>query len=240
MSLLASRGLERRFGGVFAVRNLDFSMGAGAIHCMIGPNGAGKSTFFKLITGQLRPTAGTVTFRDSVITGLRPFEVARLGIGIKTQVPKLFEDLDVRENLWLGARHRLNAHAAARFVEQLLEELNLTSIAKRPVSRLAHGQRQWVEIGGVLAGDPVLMLLDEPTAGMSDAEVERTAELLRGMRRAPSILVVEHNMRFIRMVADQVTVLHQGQKFLEGDVNTVLGDPAVRDIYLGKRYKHDA
>ncbi|WP_315927359.1 ATP-binding cassette domain-containing protein [Mesorhizobium sp. SP-1A] len=240
MTLLTSRGLERRFGGVFAVRNLDFAMQAGAIHCMIGPNGAGKSTFFKLITGQLLPTAGSVAFRDAVVTGLRPFEVARLGIGIKTQVPKLFEDLDVRENLWIAARHRLQAHAAGRFVEELLEELNLTSIAKRPVSRLAHGQRQWVEIGGVLAGDPLLMLLDEPTAGMSDAEVERTAELLRGMRRAPSILVVEHNMRFIRMVADRVTVLHQGQKFLEGDVNTVLGDPAVRDIYLGKRYKHDA
>lgn len=240
MSFLATRGLEKRFGGVVAIQDVDFEMTEGIVHCLIGPNGAGKSTFFKMITGQLRPTAGVVTFRDQDVTGFRSFEVARLGIGSKTQVPKLFDELDVRENLWLSARRHKKGAALKAAVDRVLEELQLAPLADKLVGRLAHGQRQWVEIGGVLAGEPSLVLLDEPAAGMSDAEVDRTAALIRAIKKDRSVLVVEHDMRFIRMIADHVTVFHQGQTFMEGDVDTVLGDSRVRDIYLGKRFKHDA
>ena len=240
MSFLATKNLEMRFGGVVANHQVNFEMTEGIVHCLIGPNGAGKSTFFKMLTGQLRPTSGVVTFRDQDVTGFRSFEVARLGIGIKTQVPKLFDDLDVRENLWLAARRRQKGAAAHRLVDKVMEDLQLTKLAGKLVGRLAHGQRQWVEIGGVLAGEPSLVLLDEPAAGMSDAEVDRTAALIRTIRHERSVLVVEHDMRFIRMIADHVTVFHQGQTFMEGDVDTVLGDGRVRDIYLGKRFKHDA
>ncbi|MBZ9772547.1 ABC transporter ATP-binding protein [Mesorhizobium sp. CO1-1-8] len=229
-----------RFGGVVAIHNVDFEMARGQVHCLIGPNGAGKSTFFKMITGQLRPTAGIVTFADRTISGFRPFEIARLGIGIKTQVPKLFDELDVRENLWLAARRRKKGAAANRLVDSLLDELQLAPLADKLVGRLAHGQRQWVEIGGVLAGEPSLVLLDEPAAGMSDAEVDRTAQLIGSIKKDRSVLVVEHDMRFIRMIADHVTVFHQGQTFTDGTAQAVLSDPRVRDIYLGKSFRHDA
>lgn len=240
MSFLATKGLEMRFGGVVAIHNVDFEMARGQVHCLIGPNGAGKSTFFKMITGQLRPTAGIVTFADRTISGFRPFEIARLGIGIKTQVPKLFDELDVRENLWLAARRRKKGAAANRLVDSLLDELQLAPLADKLVGRLAHGQRQWVEIGGVLAGEPSLVLLDEPAAGMSDAEVDRTAQLIGSIKKDRSVLVVEHDMRFIRMIADHVTVFHQGQTFTDGTAQAVLSDPRVRDIYLGKSFRHDA
>ena len=240
MSFLATKGLEKRFGGVTVIQKVDFQMTEGIVHCLIGPNGAGKSTFFKLITGQLRPTAGVVTFRDQDVTGFRSFEVARLGIGIKMQVPKLFDDLDVRENIWLAARRYKKGAALNALVASVMDELQLTALADKLVGRLAHGQRQWVEIGGVLAGEPSLVLLDEPAAGMGDAEVDRTAALIRAMKKERSVLVVEHDMRFIRMIADYVTVFHQGQTFMEGDADTVLGDSRVRDIYLGKSYKHNA
>ncbi len=240
MSFLATKALEMRFGGVVAIRQVDFEMTEGLVHCLIGPNGAGKSTFFKMITGQLTPTSGAVTFCDQDVTGFPSFQIARLGIGIKTQVPKLFDELDVRENLWLAARRKRRGAALRELVDQVMEELQLTGIADKLVSRLAHGQRQWVEIGGVLAGEPTLILLDEPAAGMSDAEVDRTAELIRAIKKERSVLVVEHDMRFIRLIADHVTVFHQGETFMEGDVDTVLSDGRVRDIYLGKRFKHDA
>lgn len=240
MSFLSTHRLRMRFGGVVAVRDVDFEMTEGLVHCLIGPNGAGKSTFFKMLTGQLRPSAGTIRLRGDDIAGLRPHEIARRGIGIKTQVPKLFDDLDVRENLWLAARRNRTGAAIRDCVECILDDLQLTALAGRIVGRLAHGQRQWVEIGGVLAGDPTLVLLDEPAAGMSDAEVERTAALIRRIRGTRSVLVVEHDMRFIRQIADRVTVFHQGEIFTEGRVDAVLADPRVRDIYLGKSFRYDA
>ena len=233
-SLLETRDLIKTFGGVAAIDRVNFALAEGELRCLIGPNGAGKSTFFKTLSGQLRPLSGRVLYRGRDITGAEPHAIARMGIGIKTQVPSVFEGLEVRENLRLAARRGRNKAAAASRVEALMERLGLQDLARRPVGHLAHGQRQWVELGLVLANDPDLVLLDEPTAGMTQDEVARTAELILEINRERAIIVVEHDMQFIRMIADRVTVLHRGAIFVEDTKDRIMADPRVRDIYLGK------
>jgi branched-chain amino acid transport system ATP-binding protein len=233
--LIETRGLSRHFGGVQAVRDVDFSLAEGELRCLIGPNGAGKSTFFKLLTGQLRPTSGSVLFRGTDITHLQPHQIARIGIGIKTQVPSLFNGLPVRENLWIAAARHNRAKAAARLVETQLERLSLGRIAERIVGQLAHGERQWVELGIVLCGEPNVILLDEPAAGMTEQERVRTAELIREINRTHPLIVVEHDMSFIRSIAQRITVFDRGIILVEGTVAQVFGNQAVRDVYLGKQ-----
>jgi branched-chain amino acid transport system ATP-binding protein len=237
-TLLEARALEMRFGGVVAVDNVDFSLQEGEIRCLIGPNGAGKSTFFKMVTGQLRPTGGYIRFRDRSVIGLRSYQIARLGVGIKTQVPRLFDGLSVRENIWLAARRKYIRADRPEAVADVLREIGLMPQQDAVVGQLAHGQRQWVEIGTVLAGAPDLMLLDEPAAGMSDEEVDRTVALIRRINERCTVVVVEHDMRFIRQIAKKVTVFHQGRIFAEGEVDEVLSDKGVQDIYLGRRGPH--
>ncbi len=232
--LLETRGLTIRFGGVTAVDNVDFLLKEAELRCLIGPNGAGKSTFFKLLTGQLQPTEGHVHLRGEDISGALPHQIARQGVGIKTQVPNVFNAMTAYENLWIAARHKHTPQYADTLTEKILEELSLTSIAYREVGQLAHGQRQWVEIATVLCGEPDLILLDEPAAGMTHDEVERTAELILKINRSRALIVVEHDMQFIKMIAKTVTVLHQGSVLIEDDVNAVLEDSRVRDVYLGK------
>ena len=232
-ALLETRRLIKDFGGVRAVAGIDFCMRQGELRCLIGPNGAGKSTFFKLLTGQVRPTAGAVLFNGRDITALPPHEIARLGIGIKNQVPSVWDGLSVREHLWIAALRRNGARSAAGIAEELLAELDLRSIAARMVGALSHGERQWVEMGMVIAQKPALMLLDEPTAGMAADEVERTAELLRALNRKTSIIVVEHDMQFIQKIAGTVSVLHQGRVLLEDTMEKVLANAVVREVYLG-------
>ncbi len=232
--LLQANGITMRFGGVTAVDDVDFSLGECELRCLIGPNGAGKSTFFKILTGQLRPTAGRVRFRGRDITGAAPHEVARLGVGIKTQVPNVFNGLSVVENVFVAAGRGKSARHAREITDQVLTRLGLTEIALRTVGQLAHGQRQWVEIGTVLAQEPELILLDEPAAGMTFEEVVRTAELIREINRAQALIVVEHDMQFIRMIARTVTVFNRGRILIEDNVERVLADQAVRDVYLGK------
>ncbi|MEO0503250.1 MAG: ATP-binding cassette domain-containing protein [Pseudomonadota bacterium] len=232
--LLQTSGLTIRFGGVTAVDQVDFTLKEAELRCLIGPNGAGKSTFFKLLTGQLRPSEGHVHLRGQDISGARPHEIARQGVGIKTQVPNVFNAMTVQENLWIAARHKHTPAFATELTDKILSELRLTPIATREVGQLAHGQRQWVEIGTVLAGEPELILLDEPAAGMTHEEVERTADLIREISRTRALIVVEHDMQFIKMIAKTVTVLHQGAVLIEDDVARVLEDARVRDVYLGK------
>ncbi|QDG94656.1 ABC transporter ATP-binding protein (plasmid) [Rhizobium sp. NIBRBAC000502774] len=234
MSFLECKDLVMRFGGVTAIGGVNFSMIEGTVHCLIGPNGAGKSTFFKMVTGQLNPTEGTVKLRDDDITGLRSSEIVRRGVGIKTQTPQLFDELTAQENIWLGAHRSVRGKAATDRVHALIEDLELTKVTGLAVGTLAHGIRQRVEIASVLAGNPDLILLDEPAAGMSDADVEHIAKLILRLKARHSFLVVEHDMRFIRRIADRVTVFHQGRIFIEGDCETVLADRGVQDIYLGK------
>jgi len=233
--LLETQALTMRFGGVTAVSEVDFTLREAELRCLIGPNGAGKSTFFKMLTGQLAPSAGTIMFRGRPVAGASPHEIARLGVGIKTQVPNVFNGLSVRENIWLGARRTHTPLRTAAVVDEVLEKIRLTAQARTLVGQLSHGQRQWVEIGTVIAADPELILLDEPAAGMTHDEVLRTAELIREINQSRALVVVEHDMQFIRMIARTVTVFHQGRVLMEDAVDAVLRDPRVRDVYLGKK-----
>lgn len=233
--LLQTRDLSMHFGGVKAVRNVNFTLAEGELRCLIGPNGAGKSTFFKMLTGQLEPSHGQVLFRGHDISNAYAHEIARLGIGIKTQVPSVFDGLSVRENIWLAASRIRSSERVNAVVDEMLERIGLTAAAKRLVGQLAHGQRQWVELGIVLSTDPELILLDEPAAGMTHEEVHKTAELVREINRSKALIVVEHDMQFIRMIAKQVTVFNQGTVLVEDAVENILRNPLVRDIYLGKQ-----
>jgi branched-chain amino acid transport system ATP-binding protein/urea transport system ATP-binding protein len=234
-ALIETHGLSKNFGGVQAVRSIDFSLAEGELRCLIGPNGAGKSTFFKLLTGQIKPTAGTVLFRGTELTKLEAHEIARLGIGIKTQVPSVFNGLSVRDNLWIAAARHKKGKAIAAAVEAQIERLSLGRFANSLAGQLAHGQRQWVELGLVLCGGPNLILLDEPAAGMTEEERVRTAELIREINRAHPLIVVEHDMSFIRTIARRITVFDRGAILTEGNVDEVFGNQAVRDVYLGKQ-----
>ncbi len=233
--LLRTRGLTMRFGGVVAVDAVDFTLREGELRCLIGPNGAGKSTFFKMLTGQLLPSSGTIHYRGRSIAGAASHAIARAGIGIKTQTPSVFDGLSIRENLWLAARRKNGARRAAEVVDGVLALIGLPGDTGRIVGTLAHGQRQWVEIGTVLSGEPDLILLDEPAAGMNHDEVGRTAEIVRAINRTKSLIVVEHDMAFIRMISDLITVFNAGAVLMEDRADAVMRDPRVRDVYLGKK-----
>jgi ABC-type uncharacterized transport system ATPase subunit len=239
-ALLATRNLTKRFGGVTAVDGVDFILGEGELRCLIGPNGAGKSTFFKMLSGQIRPTAGSIVFGGRSIAGMERHRIARAGIGIKTQVPSVFGGLNVRENLKVAARRHRHGGAVAEVVDDIVARLRLTAIVDREVGRLSHGQRQWVELGMVLATAPRLMLLDEPVAGMSEEETEETAALILELRRDAAIVVVDHDISFIRMIGSTVTVFHRGAVLAEGPAKAILEDERVRDVYLGRGTAGDA
>lgn len=223
-----------RFGGVTAVDGVTLSIAAGELRCLIGPNGAGKSTFFKCLTGQYKPSAGRIFWRGKDVTGLDPFAIARLGIGIKTQVPSLFDGLTPMESVSLALR-RLHGEAQSRVLAtRALERLGIGDLAHRRIGLLAHGQRQLVELAMVVAPEPDLIILDEPTAGMSAEETARAADLIRELNREHAIVVVEHDMHFIRAIARKVTVFHQGKVLMEETAEEVFADARVRDVYLGK------
>ena len=233
--VLETRSLSMHFGGVVAVDRVDFSLRENELRCLIGPNGAGKSTFFKCLTAQLRPTSGEVVIRDFNVSGSESHQVARMGVGIKTQVPNLFDGLDVEENIWLSASQSASLKRSRVITSEVIERLQLGDVRKSQLGSLAHGQRQLVELGMVLAGEPWLVILDEPTAGMTQEEVIRTAEIIREINKSATMIVVEHDMQFIRMIARKVTVFHQGQILLEGDMDEVSADARVREVYLGHR-----
>ncbi len=233
--LIETRALSKHFGGVQAVRQIDFSLAEGELRCLIGPNGAGKSTFFKLLTGQIKPTSGLVLFRGTDIGNMQAHEIARLGIGIKTQVPSVFNGLTARQNLWVAAARQASRRDADVAVDAQIERLGLGRFADKPVGQLAHGQRQWVELAMVLCGRQGLILLDEPAAGMTEDERVRTAGIIREINRDHPLIVVEHDMSFIRTIAQRITVFDRGSILMEGDVDEVFGSQTVRDVYLGKQ-----
>jgi branched-chain amino acid transport system ATP-binding protein len=232
--ILQTHALEKRFGGVRAVSAVDFTLARGELRCLIGPNGAGKSTFFKMLTGQLKPTSGHILLEGREIVGAEPHEIGRRGVGIKNQVPVVMNGLTVRENLWLAARRRHQGVKTDSAVGSVAERLGLGSILGRIVAELAHGQRQWVEIAMVVIGQPKIVLLDEPAAGMSDEETVRTADLIRELNKDATIVVVEHDMQFIRRIARLVTVFHQGRILVEDTFDKVVANQIVRDVYLGR------
>ena len=233
--ILETRDLSMRFGGVTAVDRANFTLEEGELRCLIGPNGAGKSTFFKCLTGQLRPSAGRILFDGRDVTRAQPHAVGRLGVAIKTQTPSLFDGLSVAENLRLAARRRRGRAEAGEAVERILARVGLQDQARMTAGHLPHGRRQWLELGVVLASEPRLLLLDEPTAGMTQEEVARTAGLIREIGRDRTTIVVEHDIQFVRMIARKVTVFHRGRILVEDDIERVLADDRVRDVYLGRR-----
>jgi branched-chain amino acid transport system ATP-binding protein/urea transport system ATP-binding protein len=229
--------LTMRFGGVLAVDHVNFSLRERELRCLIGPNGAGKSTFFKCVIGQHRlgHENGRVIVRGSDVTGWPTLDIVRLGVGVKTQVPSVMNGLTVHENLWLAARRVHGWEGSAAAVDETVTELQLGSLARRLVGELAHGQRQMVEIGLVLVQRPWLVLLDEPAAGMTGPEVERLVGVIRRINQDASLIVVDHDMEFVRMLGSVVTVFHQGSVLMEGPADKVLNDPRVREVYIGNR-----
>ena len=232
---LETRNLNMRFGGICAVDNVDFKLNAGELRCLIGPNGAGKSTFFKCVTGQLEPTGGQVFMRDEEVTGWSPHEIASLGVGIKTQVPSVLDGLTAFENIWLAARRFLSVTDANRMTDEVISRLSLGDIINSDVGQLAHGERQRVELGIVMAADPWLILLDEPAAGMSAKDVDSLTNIIHEMLKSTAVIIVEHDMQFIRSIASTVSVFHQGAMLIEDHVDRVMADQTVRNVYLGKK-----
>ena len=234
--LIATEAVTKRYGGLAAVDavTLEFPRG---VSCLIGPNGAGKSTLLDLLSGQQRPTAGAVTLDGQDLTRREPFLRARGGVGTKLQVASVYESLTVRENLWLAcyAMPR-DTEEADRRAAGLLDWLHLRDEAERAAGTLSHGNKQWLEIGMVVSTDPSVVLLDEPTAGMTREETARTANLVRELGKTASVIVVEHDMDFVRQLDAPITVLHMGSMFVQGTFEELSGDDRVIDIYLGAHH----
>ncbi|MDY6956732.1 MAG: urea ABC transporter ATP-binding protein UrtD [Pseudomonadota bacterium] len=232
------------FDGFKALNNLSLYVDEGELRCIIGPNGAGKSTMMDVITGKTRPDSGSVWFGQTLDCLRRePWEIAAAGIGRKFQKPTVFEQLSVFENLEVAmqADKRVRVSLVARPTvvqrQQLDEVLGLTGLAAerdRLAGLLSHGQKQWLEIGMLLMQNPRVLLVDEPVAGMTPGEVERTAELLNTLAGKHSVIVVEHDMAFVRAIARKVTVLHQGSVLAEGSMDQIQADPRVQEVYLGE------
>ncbi len=232
--ILETHALTMRFGGVVAARNVDFKLRDRELRCLIGPNGAGKSTFFKCITGLHTATEGEVYMRGLETTHWMPHQISSLGVGIKTQTPNVMDGLSVHENIWLAARRFHDKAEANRKTRDVIDRLALGAISRHELGHLAHGERQRVELGLVIVGDPWLVLLDEPAAGMSAEDVDRLVEIIHELNRSAAIVIVEHDMQFIRSIAETVTVFHRGAVLMEDHVDRVMADPTVRNVYLGK------
>ena len=239
--LLEVRGVSKRFGGVTALEDVTLQFAPREASCIIGPNGAGKSTLFGVLTGYHPVTAGSILLNGEDITRLGPHRRARLGLGIKMQVPSVYGALTTLENLWLAAYAACGAREAAhRRAGQILARLGLSEAAIRPAGSLAHGQLQWLEIGMVLATEPSVILLDEPTAGMTRDETEQTTQLIARLAGHATVVVVEHDMEFVRRLDAPITVLHMGELFTQGSFDELSRDERVLNIYLGRRTEQPA
>ncbi len=236
-------GVSVVFDGFKALNNLSLIVEPGELRSVIGPNGAGKTTMMDVITGKTRPTTGTVTFGELDLTRMDEAAIANLGIGRKFQKPTMFDALTVFENLELALKAPRGPIACLRWVlggeartriEQTLEEVGLTERAHDLAGILSHGQRQWLEIGMLLMQDPELLLVDEPVAGMTDSETEHTAALLVRIAGKRSVVVVEHDLEFVRALGRRVTVLHEGSVLSEGSIDHVQNDQRVIEVYLGR------
>jgi urea transport system ATP-binding protein len=243
-AVLYIEGLSVSFDGFKAINDLNFYVNAGELRCVIGPNGAGKTTMMDIITGKTRPDKGTCWFGARLnLLQMREPEIAQVGIGRKFQKPTVFEHHSVFENLelamagpkgvWRTLRARLSALDRER-IGEVLELIGLTEESQRLAGALSHGQKQWLEIGMLLMQNPMLLLVDEPAAGMTHQEMDRTVELLTSLAGDHSVVVVEHDMDFVRALNSRVTVLHQGTVLAEGSMDQVQNDPKVVEVYLGE------
>ncbi len=242
--VLYLEGISVSFDGFQALKDLSLSIDAGELRCVIGPNGAGKTTMMDVITGKTRPDAGSAFFGQTIdLTRLSEAEIAHAGVGRKFQKPTIFEQHTVFENLELAMKADKRVRATLftklnsdqkQLIERTLELIRLQDSTQRIAGLLSHGQKQWLEIGMLLMQEPRLLLLDEPVAGLSDEETERTAELFLSLAGKHSLVVVEHDMAFIARIARKVTVLHEGSVIAEGPMDQVQNDPRVIEVYLGR------
>ncbi|MGJ4890999.1 ABC transporter ATP-binding protein [Bradyrhizobium sp. HKCCYLRH3099] len=237
MALLQLRDVNKHFGGLHVTNSVNLVLEQGEIHCLIGPNGAGKSTLFRLILGEHHPGSGQIYFAGEDITALKSFARIRRGLSVKFQVPGVFKGLSVRQNLEIALQSRLHGPALDEEIDRLLAFLNLEAEQAQLAGNLSHGQKQWLEIGMAIALKPRLLLLDEPTAGMSPEETHMTGEMVRRLNAAGmTVLAIEHDMAFVRQVAQRVTVLHLGQVFAQGSIDEIVADERVAAIYLGQAH----
>jgi len=240
--VLTVENLTVSFDGFKAVDHLSLSIAERELRVVIGPNGAGKTTLLDMICGKTRPTSGSIRFRETELTQMEEYEIVRAGVGRKFQNPSIYEDLTVQENLeisipqahgvWASILFRRTPQVRAR-IEETAVQINLQDHLGKKSGLLSHGQKQWLEIGMLLMQEPELLLLDEPVAGMSPRERELTGDLLRTISLGKSLVVIEHDMDFVKSIASKVTVLHQGRLLSEGTIEQVQKDPRVIDVYLG-------
>ena len=242
-ALLEVSGVSKTFDGFRAIDNLSFAIGEPELRAVIGPNGAGKTTFMDLVTGRTRPDTGTIRWGEASrdLTRMSESRIAREGIGRKFQKPTVFEDQSVWENLRLALKGPRGPLAVltrrrdrAERIAELADRVGLADQLSRKAGELSHGQKQWLEIGMLLAQEPRLLLVDEPAAGMTHAEREKTTAMLVEAARTRAVVVVEHDMEFVRRLGCRVTVLHEGRVLAEGSLDHVTADPQVIDVYLGR------
>lgn len=240
--LLALENVSVSFDGFKAVNELNLYIDKGELRVIIGPNGAGKTTVLDLICGRTKVSDGSIKFKNEEITGLKEHDIVRRGIGRKFQTPSIYEDLTVFENLEISYPRGRNVTGALfwKRSDEVVERVGdvarmifLEDHLGRLAETLSHGQKQWLEIGMLLIQDPELLMLDEPVAGMSVSERVKTAELLNEIIKDRSVIVIEHDMKFVESIAHRVTVLHQGKVLAEGDMTTVQANPKVKEVYLG-------
>jgi urea transport system ATP-binding protein len=242
-AILRVEDVTIEFDGFKAVQELSFSISAGEVRFLIGPNGAGKTTILDAICGRVKPSKGHIFFKDRFdLTRFQEHQIARMGVGRKFQAPSVFISLSTRDNLELARAGPRNVWSALRAkssdssrVEEVLEMIGLTQSADIIAGELSHGQKQWLEIGMLLMQEPDVLLLDEPAAGMTDLETEHMGELLHRIAATHSILVVEHDMEFVRRFAHRVTVMHEGKVLCEGTMDEVQNNEQVAEVYLGRR-----
>jgi urea transport system ATP-binding protein len=245
--ILMLEDVNKTFDGFKAISDLTLYMDEGELRVIIGPNGAGKSTMLDLITGRTRPDSGKIEYGwDTDLTRLNEYQINRLGIGRKFQTPSVYTDHTVFENVLLSLKgprgvfsslfHRTTAEQRNR-IDEVLTTVGLAERTHSKAGMLSHGQKQWLEIGMLIAQDPKLLLVDEPAAGMTDEETHKTGELLLRLEGKHSIIVIEHDMTFVRQIAHKVTVLHQGTVLCEGPVDEVQNNERVIEVYLGRKKK---
>jgi len=241
--ILSVEDLTVSFDGFKAVDKLNFYVEENELRCVIGPNGAGKTTLLDMICGKTKPTAGTIRFKRHQLQEMIEYQITRLGVGRKFQNPSVYEDLTVFENLEISYPKRRGIFGSLFFrrekallekIDRVAEDIFLHEVLRHKAGQLSHGQKQWLEIGMLLMQDPELLLLDEPVAGMSPKEREQTADLLKRISSGRSIVVIEHDMAFVRLIAHKVTVLHEGAVLAEGAMAQVQADERVIEVYLGR------
>lgn len=232
--ILETDGLTKRFGGLVAVDGVDFRLAPGELRCLIGPNGAGKSTFFKMLAGRHTPSEGAITFKGRDITDALPHERIRQGMSIKFQDVSVYPELTVTENLQVPLQ-RDRERVSEQRIDELLERISLQGKRTLIADELSHGEQQWLEIAMTISIDPDLLLLDEPTAGMTIEETDETVDLIQSLTaEGMAVIVVEHDINFVRQIAEWITVLHNGKVFTEGTVEEIEADEDVQRIYLGE------